>query len=391
MQLDRPVEKRFITACCNPPDDHLMGAYMTLQKRKETFIAKATAKHGGFYDYSLVNYISSRDKVEIICPDHGVFLQSPASHLTSRCFKCAVIGMSEKKRKTKEQFVSDAVSVHGNKYDYSKVVYTGNKDKVSLICIEHGEFRIAPTDHLKGGGCAECSFDRLRLKTDGFIGKATAIHGGKFDYSLVACEAASDVVDIICSVHGAFQQRASDHMSGYGCAACAGTKKLTTYDFIARSKMVHGNRYIYDEVKYTSSHRVVKIKCPEHGTFKQQAYKHLQGQGCALCTDWLSGRSYVYVLTSSIGLSKIGLSKDVESRNEKLMDRGQPFKSKVARYWAFQNFHDSVKVEKAAHKVLQSKRAGLTGFDGATEWFNVSVDEAITAVQSEVYKATEIQ
>lgn len=39
----------------------------------EEFIKEAKETHGDKYDYSLVDYKSSRKKIKIICPKHGVF------------------------------------------------------------------------------------------------------------------------------------------------------------------------------------------------------------------------------------------------------------------------------------------------------------------------------
>jgi hypothetical protein len=47
----------------------------------ETFIQRAREVHGDKYDYSKVNYINSYTKVEIICPIHGSFWQTPGHHL----------------------------------------------------------------------------------------------------------------------------------------------------------------------------------------------------------------------------------------------------------------------------------------------------------------------
>jgi very-short-patch-repair endonuclease len=56
---------------------------------QEDFISNANEKHKGKYDYSLVQYSNCDDKVEIICEDHGVFEQSPDSHLRgSGCLRC---------------------------------------------------------------------------------------------------------------------------------------------------------------------------------------------------------------------------------------------------------------------------------------------------------------
>jgi len=36
------------------------------------FIEKAITVHGNTYDYSGVEYVGSKSKVEIICPKHGI-------------------------------------------------------------------------------------------------------------------------------------------------------------------------------------------------------------------------------------------------------------------------------------------------------------------------------
>lgn len=60
------------------------------------------------------------------------------------------------KLKTTSQFIADAKAIHGDKYDYSKVEYNGNKNPVCIICPTHGEFRQTPNTHLKGSGCRHC-------------------------------------------------------------------------------------------------------------------------------------------------------------------------------------------------------------------------------------------
>ena len=54
---------------------------------------------------------------------------------------------------TTEEFIKRAREVHGDKYDYSKVMYKNSKDKVSIVCNKHGEFLQAPDKHLQGSGC----------------------------------------------------------------------------------------------------------------------------------------------------------------------------------------------------------------------------------------------
>lgn len=62
-----------------------------LSKTQEQFIEEAKAMYGDRYDYSLVEYVNSATKVKIICPEHGIFEQTPNSHLQGKkCPRCAL-------------------------------------------------------------------------------------------------------------------------------------------------------------------------------------------------------------------------------------------------------------------------------------------------------------
>lgn len=132
-----------------------------MSKRLTTkeFIERSQIKYGDYYDYSKVIYINNRTKVTIVCPVHGDFTQLPSDHLRKRsvfgCKKCANIYM----RATTEQFISKAIEVHGDKYDYSGSVYTSAKLPVTINCPSHGLFEQLANDHLNGCGCKQCRSD----------------------------------------------------------------------------------------------------------------------------------------------------------------------------------------------------------------------------------------
>ena len=63
---------------------------------------------------------------------------------------------------TTEEYIQKAVSVHGDKYDYSSVVYTHNKNKICIICPEHGPFMQTARQHLKKQGCNLCGYERTK-------------------------------------------------------------------------------------------------------------------------------------------------------------------------------------------------------------------------------------
>ena len=55
----------------------------------EDFIERAKKIHNNRYDYSKVNYKNANTPVEIVCPRHGSFLQTPYQHTIGRgCLKC---------------------------------------------------------------------------------------------------------------------------------------------------------------------------------------------------------------------------------------------------------------------------------------------------------------
>lgn len=126
-----------------------------------TFIERATKVHSGKYDYSQVEYATSKDKVCIICKTHGPFNQEPSGHLSGRgCPQCGKESISSSQRQSIESFVSKAKAVHGEKYDYSKVIYETAKRPVTIVCPIHGEIAQTPDRHLQSG-CRRCADDDL--------------------------------------------------------------------------------------------------------------------------------------------------------------------------------------------------------------------------------------
>jgi hypothetical protein len=128
----------------------------------KSFIEKAQKTHGNKYDYSKTEYINSKTKVCIICPEHGEFWQVPHAHLDGQgCPICKGEKISLKKRKSNDKFIEEAQKVHGNKYDYSKVKYKNTNAPICIICPEHGEFWQTPTKHIHGHGCPVCNESHL--------------------------------------------------------------------------------------------------------------------------------------------------------------------------------------------------------------------------------------
>lgn len=55
--------------------------------------------------------------------------------------------------------------------------------------------------------------------------------------------------------------------------------------FVAKARIVHGDKYNYDESDYHGCKIPIKIICPIHGEFWQKPDGHLQGCGCQKCAS----------------------------------------------------------------------------------------------------------
>ena len=114
-------------------------------------------KHEDKYDYSKVVYNKMHEKVCIICPKHGEFFQTPSKHLLGQeCPRCAKSKRSVSNTLTTNEFIEKARLIHGDKYDYSKTIYNGTYNDVTIGCKLHGYFSQRANDHLNGHGCPVC-------------------------------------------------------------------------------------------------------------------------------------------------------------------------------------------------------------------------------------------
>lgn len=186
------------------------------------FIEKARKTHGNKYDYSDSMYTTNKNKIIIKCnvDNHGFFKQKPNAHLNGRgCPKCSYKNYFL----SLEEFIQKAKIIHGNKYDYNKVIYTDYISKITITCSEHGDFDQTPQMHLKGQGCPYCA-GTIKSNIEEFIEKARTVHGKKYDYSKSDYRGNKIKITMICPNHGEFNQTPNNHLRGAGCPVCKASK-----------------------------------------------------------------------------------------------------------------------------------------------------------------------
>lgn len=231
------------------------------------------------------------------------------------------------KKLTTEEWINKARIKHGDKYDYSKSVYTGSRDRIIITCPKHGDFTAISGLHIsRGDGCPECASlaksSKLSLSNEEFINRLRDMFGDNYDYSKVKYNGTRGYVTIVCPKHGEFKARVGTLSRGVGCLKCKEEERLkkfndlyikkfkeyypdldyskTVYtgwdarivitcpkhgDFLKDARRIHGTRYDYSRVEYNDSRTKVCIVCPEHGEFWQTPNSHIQGSGCPSCSS----------------------------------------------------------------------------------------------------------
>jgi len=191
-----------------------------LKKTHSEFISELTVKNKHYREgkFDVIGlYKGVKDKIEVR-NKYGVCVVTPDTLLqgTQPNINSA--------KNPSSYFINRAKEVHGNKYDYSSVVYTNSNSKVIINCPKHGNFKQAPSIHLHGYRCKKCGEEACGIKlaesTDGFIRKAKKVHGDKYFYDKVNYINNSTKVEIICEKHGVFTQIPYNHLKGYGCKKC---------------------------------------------------------------------------------------------------------------------------------------------------------------------------
>jgi Zn finger protein HypA/HybF involved in hydrogenase expression len=290
--------------------------------KKDIFILRSAEVHENKYTYEKVVYDLAKTNVTITCPTHGDFLQTPDNHLSSKrgCPVCANTGRAQKQRKPLETFLSEAISVHGITYDYSKVAYRNIDTKIQIICKTHGEFLQSPYQHVK-------------MKQ--------------------------------------------------GCPICANAKssirqRSCIEDFIHKAREVHGYRYSYQNSDYITAKTHITITCAEHGNFVQTPDNHLQGKGCPQCAN--KNFQFLYLIRyEGIGL-KVGITNNLNTRHMRLQSVS-PVPLTPVKSW--ETTH-AKKIESLVLSRFKRILGVSKLFDGSTEIVDATEDDLISFIEEQL-------
>lgn len=370
----------------------------------EDIILRSKQTHGDKYEYNLISYYKMKDKVEIVCPIHGSFWQTPDHHIRGTgCPDCSRIELGKsKKDNAAKDFISKAISVHGEIYDYSNFEYKGNKIKLDIICQKHGVFKQTPSNHLSGFGCPNCGRERTelsrKLDTEDFFNRCNEIHKNFYSYPKKIYFNPDSIINIVCPKHGTFSIKARNHLwIGQGCSKCyeevkGVNKRISWSEFIQAAIKYHGNTYRYDQTSFEMLSELIRIYCSKHGWFKQRGHRHIAGQGCPTCArqlhrgKWNSEllpqelrdsecNLYYFRLSGHLEtFYKIGITNDV-NRRKVTIERDSGYIIEVIKVLTG-TLYSSMQLEESLHKeYIEYSYIPKIKFPGYTECFSTNVLE----------------
>lgn len=145
---------------------HFPPKYLTPSKciDKDSYAIKLMSdKYNLDMDFSKFKYTSNNTKSTVTCMKHGDYEITYNRFMTSNgngckgCFSEFISNRNSNSIISIESWVGRFKSVHGDKYDYSKILDIKSDIEVPIVCKKHGVFMQLPYVHERGSGCPSCT------------------------------------------------------------------------------------------------------------------------------------------------------------------------------------------------------------------------------------------
>jgi Zn finger protein HypA/HybF involved in hydrogenase expression len=295
----------------------------------DTVIRQIEEKQPGKYGFDKLVYKSYRGKITLFCNVHKEYFETTfvSAITTSSCKKCIKEEIPTRLSHTKDQFVSRAIEVHGDKYSYEEVEYVNSQTKIKIWCKNHKTFfSQIPNSHLRGNGCPLCSATNVAEK-----------------------------------INNAARER-----------------------FVTEAKKVNPD-YDYSKALYISAHRKVEVVCHKHESFWIRPTNILAGIGCPSCSKNgynIDRSGHLYVLTCG-DITKIGITNRLVSRRQREISKSFGHKFDLFRKYFFEDGRHPYELERILLQELREQHLQPSKiFDGRTESF-LSVNNEILIARIE--------
>ena len=196
-------------------------------------------------------------------------------------------------------WTNKAVEVHGDSFDYSKVVYKSSGERIVIICPIHGGFEQKPKRHLTGRGCPHCSktrrVEKISSNHEEFINKLKIRNKRAYETLEILEEYKTAMTPLLVrDKYWLMTVTPNQLLNGSGCYIISALYKTSYWINMANEK--HNEEYDYSKSVYNGTMASITIICDKHGEFTQKAGEHLSGHGCPICKSSNGEREVELVL-----------------------------------------------------------------------------------------------
>lgn len=272
-------------------------------KSFDDFVHDAREIHGDRYTYEPESYGNARQKTNIICPEHGLFMQTPDAHIRGQgCPRCRDKITAERSLLSIEEVNKRLNKSSGGRVSIIAETYKGINSDAEFICTEHGRYTRLVNSTLTGNPCLSCAKKDgayLHHSTNSFKEVIKEKFGDKYEIKDFEYKGKPTPITLACKAHGAFTLMAQSIHTSPGCPKCAYEASMDTrrnalnakakstlqdrYEkWVKDAQNVHGDKYDYSLVNYKSARKKVDIICPVHGVFQATPDTHLSAT-CKKC------------------------------------------------------------------------------------------------------------
>lgn len=299
-----------------------------------------------------------------------------------------------KPRRTHSQFLEKLDISHPNREWEVIGEYEHNKTPI-LLRDKYGECLIPPNNLLQR---SQPSVKTAVDKTLYTINKFKEVWGERYDYSKFIYEGARDKSIIICRIHGEFPQDANMHLSGRcGCDKCANEAisarvRSNTGEFLEKAFLKYGkDKYTFEKTVYDTATSNVTITCVKHGDFEQTPNRFLNGQICTRCSykeDTSNFHSLkirrnnsVFYIIECYNEDERFIKLGVTTRNVKVRFKDNydmPYNYKILREFRYANIDAAFAIETTMLKLTKTARySPKINFNGRTETRTIDTKDTV--------------
>lgn len=199
------------------------------------------------------------------------------------------------RKKTTDQWISEAIEIWGNQFDYSYSVYNGRSKPITIICPNCGPISVVAGNHIskqptrKPAGCDACNrkkvAESLLKPFEQMRSEANLIHNNRYEYLRNSYQGSRTKMEVVCPIHGKFLITPDSHINRKsGCKKCSDLKAAK--DTLAQrfsdtqskiSELSH-NTVLMQFETYKGQNHIAELICTTHGTYKRKPIQALQSR-----------------------------------------------------------------------------------------------------------------